>query len=323
MTIQFNCPSCNALIAFDDKHCGKRARCTTCGQLFIIPSKDNEIPHKIEPETEKSGPLPGFYRALFVDSWKIFASPANAAGLVFVAAVVCFKFFTGHTDYSFTVGAFRVQAPVGLIVTIAAWGCLFWYYMEIIYSTAFNVEELPDVYMGGIFGFAWNTIKSVYIFFITLVVVELPYIITLVVSRKMGVEWPVLSHVLALAGLFVFPMAILTVSVGRSIEMMLRPDYIVRPILHAFRPYLVVVGLFVLTWELQLHTLGYGQLLERGKVVVGLHLLANIAVQVLAIIAMRSIGLFFDITVALCPGKKPLASFRLAAAGTATPCKAK
>ena len=293
MTIQFNCPNCTAVIAFADKHCGKRARCTTCGQLFIIPSKSNETPKKVEPPKVKGEPLPGFYRAVFVDSWKLFVTGTNMTGLVFVTAAVCFKFFTGHTDYSFDMGAGRFQAPTGQIVTVASWGCLFWYYMEIIYSTAFDVEELPDVHIGGIFGFIWNIVKSVFMFSIALVVVELPCIIFLVISRKIGLEWTVLSNLLAIAGLFVFPMAILTFSVGQDITMLFRPNYILKPIIKAFCPYLVVVGLFVLAWELQLKTVDYGQLLGRDKLVIGLHLLANLMVQALAIISMRSIGLFY------------------------------
>ncbi|MFQ6036566.1 MAG: hypothetical protein ACE5NM_12075 [Sedimentisphaerales bacterium] len=292
MTIQFNCPHCNALIAFDEKHCGKRARCLTCGQLFIIPSTDYKKPQKIKLKVERAEPLPGFYWAAFVDNWKLFARPQNATGLVFVAAAVCFKFFVGHTDYSFTMGAFRVQAPTGLIVRLAAWGCLFWYYMEIIYSTAFNVQELPDVYMGGLFGFIWNVVKSLFIFATALVVVELPCIIFIVISRNVGIEWPVVSHLLALAGLFAFPMAILTLSIGRDIAM-LRPDHILEPISKAFWAYVTVFGVFALAWELQLHTVGYGELLGTGKIVVGLNLLANIMVQALAIISMRSIGLFY------------------------------
>lgn len=292
MTIQFNCPHCNALIAFNEKHCGKRARCFTCGQFFIIPSADYEKPQKIEPKVKRAEPLPGFYRAAFVDNWKLFARLQSATGLVFVAAAVCFKFFVGHTDYSFTMGAFRVQAPTGLIVRLAAWGCLFWYYMEIIYSTAFNIKELPDVVMGGFYGFIWNVVKSLFIFATALVAVELPCIIFIVISINVGTDWPVVSHLLALAGLFVFPMAILTLSVGRDIAM-LRPDHIFKPISKAFWAYVTTFGVFALAWELQLHTVEYGELLGTSKVVVGLHLLANITVQVLAIIAMRSIGLFY------------------------------
>ena len=289
MTIRFNCPNCDELIAFADKYSGKQARCTSCGQRFIIPSEDKETPKKVEPPAEKAEPVPGFYRAVFIDSWKLFARPQNATGLVFVIAAVCFKFFTGHTDYSFTMGAFRVQAPVGLIVRLSAWGCLFWYYMEIICTTANETDELPDVYMGGLFGYIWNVIKSLTIFAVGLFAVLLPSIIFISISRSTGV----VSYVLSIVGLFAFPMAILTFSAGGDVLMVFRPDYIFKPIVRAFWPYLLVAGLFLLAWELQLRTIGYGRLIGSDNLVIGLHLLANLAVQALAIIAMRSIGLFY------------------------------
>jgi len=294
MTIQFNCPTCNALIAFHDKHSGKRARCLTCRQLFIIPEKDHETPQKVtSPSEKKQVPLAGFFRAVFADSWKLFIKPENATGLVFVGAVVCFKFFVGHTDYSWTFGGFRFQAPTGFIVALGSWGCLFWYYMEVIYSAALDVEELPDVYMGGLFGFIWNIIRSLSIFAFALLVVQLPCIVFLVVSKQTGIELPLVSHILAITGLFAFPMAILTFSVGRDITMVFRPDFILKPIVNAFWPYLAVVGFFVLVWELQSRTIGYGQLSGKGTIVIGLHLLANIAVQAVALVSVRSIGLFY------------------------------
>jgi hypothetical protein len=293
MTVQFNCPNCNALIAFDKKHCGKRARCLSCGQRFVIPLQDYETPQRIKPEPEeKSRPIPGFYRAVFVESWRLFVNADNATGLVFVVAAVCFKFFVGHTDYSCTMGGFRFQAPTGLIITLAAWGCLFWYYMEIIYSTAFHEEVLPEVYMGGFFGFIWNIVKSLYMFAVSLVIVELPCMIFLVISANIGIKLPVIAHILAIAGLFAFPIAILTFAIGRDITIVARPDHILKPIAKAVWPYLLVVGLFVLTWELQFRAVGYGELLSSSNIVVGLHLLANIAIQALALISMRSIGLF-------------------------------
>jgi hypothetical protein len=96
MTIQFNCPNCGELIAFDSRHIGKRARCLTCNQLFIIPEKDNETPKKIKPPEsplEKTKPLPGFYRAALFDGWKVFFDRKNITTLAFIAAAVCFKFF--------------------------------------------------------------------------------------------------------------------------------------------------------------------------------------------------------------------------------------
>ena len=68
MTIEFNCPNCDALIAFGDIHAGKGGKCTTCGEHFIIPSKSFEKVEKVELPEEKGFPIPGFYRAVFVDS---------------------------------------------------------------------------------------------------------------------------------------------------------------------------------------------------------------------------------------------------------------
>ncbi|MGB2863334.1 MAG: hypothetical protein WBC05_08420 [Sedimentisphaerales bacterium] len=289
MTIRFNCPNCDELIAFVDKYIGKQARCTSCGQRFIIPSENKETPKKIEPPAEKAEPVPGFYRAVFIDSWKLFVRPQNATGLVFVIAAVCFKFFTSHTDYSFTMGMFRVQAPVGLIVTLSAWGCLFWYYMEIICTTANEIDELPDIDMGGLFGFIWNVIKSISIFSIGLIAVLLPSAIFILITGSTSI----VSHGLRLVGLFAFPMAVLIFSTAPEVLMVLRQDYIYKPIARAFWPYILIAGLFLLTWELQLRTIGYGRLVSSDNLIIGLHLLANLAVQALAIIAMRSIGLFY------------------------------
>jgi hypothetical protein len=100
MTIEFNCPHCNALVAFDEKHCGKRARCFTCSERFIIPSRDEKKAKKIKLPEERGEPLPDFYRMVFVESWKLFTTPDNITGLVFIFVAVCFKFFTADWNFS-------------------------------------------------------------------------------------------------------------------------------------------------------------------------------------------------------------------------------
>ena len=137
MTIQFNCPSCDGLIAFDSKHCGKRARCTTCGQVLIIPSKDYEKAEKIEPEIENADPLPGFYRAVFIDSWKLFFRGENVTTLAFVTTVVCFKLFLGNAI-----------CCINYIAFVMVWGWLLGFYLNIIYETAFGIDQLPKIYLG-------------------------------------------------------------------------------------------------------------------------------------------------------------------------------
>jgi len=293
MTIQFNCPHCGALIGFAEKHCGKRARCLTCRQLFIIPFKDEKKPKKIKPEKEKpSEPLPGFYRAAFVDNWKLFTKSENVTGLIFITAAVLLKFFTARLNFTVTLPAnhsIDIYVPLGYILHTAAWGFLFWYYMEIIYSTAFELENLPDVVMGGFNGLIWHIIKSVYTFAIALLVVELPYFVVAIIAKITGNEWSVFLRMFMLGGLFLFPMAILTVAIGRDLTM-LRPDYFVLPIIRAFRPYLAMSMLLGVAGFLQIQARQYN---SQEPLVAAGYLLLNIIAQVLILMAMRAIGFFY------------------------------
>lgn len=291
MTITFKCPECGQLCAFGDQHAGKRAKCLSCQERFVIPSQSGEQAQKAEPD--RGEPVPGFYREVFVRSWKTFLKPSSVTGLVFVAAAVTFKFFLRDADCSFPVpGGYVVHLPVGWIVTITAWGCLCWYYMEIIGGATIDEDELPGVDMGMGFEFVWNIIKSIYLFVVALIVAELPFVVIITILGKMGLEWSALSHVLLLVGLFSFPMVILILTTADQLWMVFRPDYIWRPITKALRPYLVTAGLVMLAAVLQWLTVGYSELPGRTRTVVGLHLAANIGVQIIAIIAMRSVGLF-------------------------------
>ena len=292
MTIKFYCPSCDSLIAFDSRHSGKRARCTTCGQIFVIPSKDDEKPEKFEPEPEKTEPLPGFYRAVFLDSWKIFFKSENATSLVFVAAVVCFKFFL---------------SPVmccGYITFYVVWGWLLAFYLNIIYETAFEIEQLPQICFAtsttlGEVAYLWYIIKPFLVFLYTMFIVQLPFIIALALLKDKDLTYDnmwqaqtglhLLLQVLFIFGLFLFPMAVLTTAVGRDLTL-LRPDYILLPLFRAFMPYLVVVALLVAACVLEMQTTQYDY---SDFVITARRLALNLAVQVIAIIAMRSIGLFY------------------------------
>ena len=293
MTIRFNCPNCDELIAFADEHRGKRAHCTTCGQQFIIPSEDKGKTKKIKSPKERAVPVPGFYRAVFIDSRQLFTNQKNTTGLVFIAAAVCLKFFTAGMNYTMTIPgqayAVDLPIPIGHVLHVSAWGFLFWYYMEIIYTTAFEQEKLPDVIVGGFNGLVKRIAKSVYIFLIMLLVVELPYLVAALISSRMDTEWPVLLNALMFAGLYFFPVAILSAAVGKDLTL-LRPDYFVITILRAFGPYLVTALLLGAAVVLQMLASQYSG--QSAAVAAG-HLLLNLAVQVIAMVAMRSIGLFF------------------------------
>ena len=288
MTIQFNCPNCDALIAFGDKNSGKRARCLTCNQLFIIPDKNHEKAKKIATPKEKLYPEPGFYRAVLIDSWKLFFNPQNATKLVFVAAAVSFKFFLGHA-----------MCCIGFISYLVVWGWLFGFYLNVIYETAFDVDELPDIYLGTSITFLWYIIKPFLVFLYTMFIVQLPFIIALSLLKDKGLTpenmwqshagFPLLLQILHLSGLFLFPIAILTTAIGADITL-LRPDYILPPVLKAFVPYVIVVAFLVAASILEIKTVQYQ---HADVVTTAGQLCLNLAVQIIAIIAMRSIGLFY------------------------------
>jgi len=298
MTITFHCPHCGGLCAFDDRQAGRRARCTSCQQLFIIPSQDGQKVEKVKVKERVDGAISGFYRAVFVGSWRAFAGQTGITGLVFVWLVVCFKFFV-YKNYEISVYSeaaghtIIIPIHIGSVLRLGAWGSLIWYYTQIIYWTAFDRDELPEVYIGSARRLVWNILKSLYEFLVVLVVVELPFIIIIVILMKVGVEWSWPLRVTAMAGLFGLPSALLIVSAGQDLVMLLRPDYIVLPIVRAFRPYLVTAGLVIfataLLWKTGLYN---AQIAAKGYVSFGLHLAACIGSGVIGIIAARSVGLF-------------------------------
>ena len=293
MTIEFNCPNCDAVIAFDDKHRGKRAHCTTCGQRFIIPLTDGARPTKIKPPKEQGEAVAGFYGAVFGDSWKLFTTPENVTGLVLIATAVCCKFFVAERNYTMTIPgqmySVDLPIPIGHVLHVAAWGFLLWYYMEIIYSTAFDRETLPEAIVGGLKGFVGLIVRTVYTCFVALLAVGLPWIVYVVISETIKAKWPALSHALIVCGVFLAPMAIVTLAVGKDLAM-LRPDRIVITISRTFWPYLVTAGLLGVAVAIQTQASQYDY--QDAAATVG-HLLLNLAVQVVALVAMRSIGLFY------------------------------
>jgi predicted RNA-binding Zn-ribbon protein involved in translation (DUF1610 family) len=289
MTIEFNCPNCGALIAFDSKHVGRRAKCLTCGQRFLIPAASFQKPEKVAPEpAPREDPVPGFYHTVFLDSWRTFVRRQSVTPLAFVIAVVCFRFFLA-----------RGACYLNYVASIIIWGWLFGFYLNIIHQTALDEDVLPEVDIGTSITFLWHVIEPIFIFGYTLFLVELPFIVTLSLARNHGITYNqvwsghttlhLLLQVFQIGGLFVFPAAILTLAVGQDFTL-LRPDYLLAPLFGAFLPYLTVVLLLVATCFVEMHTTQYT---GASEVITAKHLASNLLVQVLAILSMRSIGLLY------------------------------
>ncbi|MEN6429200.1 MAG: hypothetical protein ABFE13_27960 [Phycisphaerales bacterium] len=289
MTIEFNCPKCGALIAFDSKHAGKQAKCLTCGQKFLIPAESFQKPKKIAPEPEpKEDPIPGFYRAVFLDTFRVFFHPANVTPLAFVIAVVCFKFFLAEA------------CCLNYISYFIIWGWLFGFYLNVVSHTAIDDDQLPEIEIGTSITLILYVLGPFLTFFFTMFVLELPFIIGLALVQDQGITfWNLFSgstgahrllQALLLGGLFLFPAAILAISAGGTSNL-LRPDYLLAPLPRAFLPYLTTVALLIATCLMEMHTTQFQAKAEPN--VTATNLAMNLLVQVVAIFAMRSIGLYY------------------------------
>jgi hypothetical protein len=288
MTIEFNCPQCGALIAFDSKHAGKCAKCLACGQRFLIPAESFQKPKKVEPEPEpREDPIPGFYHAVFVDSFRVFIDPQNVTTLAFVIAVVCFRFFLARA------------CCLNYVANFVIWGWLFGFYQNVISHTAIDDDQLPEIELGTSITFVLYILGPFITFFFTLFVLELPFILGLSLVQDQGITFSNLFsgstgvhrllQALLLGGLFLFPAAILAIAAGGT-SGLLRPDYLLAPLPRAFLPYVTAVALLAATCLLEMHTTQYD---PDRSILVAANLGMNLLVQVLAIFAMRSIGLYY------------------------------
>ena len=88
-------------------------------------------------------------------------------------------------------------------------------------------------------------------------------------------------------------MLILTVGVNQNMDMMWRVDTMIKPIMRAFWPYLCSVLLLLLVWYLQMKTRIWDDIKPTGNLQIALHICAQMGIQVLAIVAMRTMGLFY------------------------------
>jgi hypothetical protein len=283
---------------FKELYTGRRARCLKCDQIFIIPAQDGQTAEKVKPPKENYDPLPGFYEAVFKKSIPAIFNRQGLTTLMFVLLVSILKFFTIHLDYSFRIafgsgGGFTVHNPVGWAVAVFVWGGLFWVYAEIIYSTAFDIEVLPRIDFEGGFGYMFKVFRSLVSFFMALFVCLLPTIVFRYVFGLLGItsRWAYFPFIIL--AMFLLPMAILTVSIGRDIMMLFRYDYFFSPIRKAFRHYLFVAGFFIIVWQLQYMSKNYGEIIDKSAIIIGLNLVFVLLVQVMLVLAMRTAGVFY------------------------------
>lgn len=294
MTIVFNCPECNSVCAFKDIYVGRKAKCLKCNQVFIIPQNENEKIIKIKPPKEYDQPLPGYYEAVLKKSWRAIFNFKSLPVLVFIAFITAIKFYTFHMNYAIPFFSIVIYLPIGWIFAFFVYGGLFWCYAEIVRETAFDVEALPEISFGqGMVGYIATAFKTLYAFTMAIFIVLLPAIIFKSIFKAVGVEskWTILPFFLLAA--FLFPMAIMIVTISRDLTLLARPVYFFTPIKKAFRHYSFLTVLFLFALFLQEVSPSYKDVMERSSGVIYANLLAAITIQIPAVVSMRAAGLFY------------------------------
>jgi hypothetical protein len=184
--------------------------------------------------------------------------------------------------------------PVGLILRFFCWGLLFWYYLEVIRAATFEGTLVAEVYLGDdMWERVFNMIKGLWVFAFGLLLTMLPYSIWLGLTRSLDMRPGLVGAVLNAWGLLTFPVVILNYGINRDISMLARVDLMIKPVLKALLPYLMAAGMLILTWQLFLCTKAYAGFPRTQQTTAFLHLGARLLLQLLAIISMLAIGLFY------------------------------
>lgn len=292
-TITFNCPQCKYLCAFKDVYAGRKARCLRCNQVFIIPQTDSDKAKKIKPPKEYGEPLPGFYEAIFKYSWRAFFNVQSLPLLVFVIFVSIVKFYTFHLNYVIPLRGIVIFLPIGWMIALLVYGGLFWCYAEIVCATAFDVEALPEITFEGGIGYVITAFKSLYSFALALIIVLLPAIVFRNIFLMFDIQSKAAIFPFIALAMFLFPMALMIVTISRDLLLLVRPVNFFTPIVKAFRHYLFLSGLFLLTLYLQFVSPIYRDVINSSPNVIYLNLFASIAIQIEAIVCMRAAGVFY------------------------------
>lgn len=292
MTISCNCPKCDRVCGFKDDYAGRRARCLHCDTKFIIPSPDDQHPVVEIAEVEPEGPLPGFYAAVFKDSWKIFVQKESAVGIVLCVALTCFHFFIGDKDYSFEVLGLMIQGQIGWVATFITAGYLLWYFIEIINLTTVDCDCLPEITIGDFFAFVYAAAKSIYCFFAAFVVAALPAAILLNVLAAIGLSFAWLNITIVAAAFLMVPMLLSMLACGIAPWLLFRYDRIVVIIIKTFRPYLVTAGITLVSFVLIFLTIGYFEETTEKTFPAALMLTGRLLAVFVTMFAMRTIGLY-------------------------------
>lgn len=301
-TITFRCPWCKNTCAFKDINAGKSARCTGCQNYFIIPDSDDSKVKKIklEPLESDGDVISGFYQAALKKSWAIIFSKASAAGLVFVIALIVVKFLAWNFNFklSFFVPATGKTVTIPLLfgktIGVCSYALIFWYYMEIMYATAFGVDNFPKIKIGLLVDIVCKIGKSLYIIFVSIAVTQLPTLAAAGGMKAMQFKSMPTLIVIAIFSCFALPMLILMSAVSQDLVSVLRIDLGIRAIFHVFIKYCLAVTITAFVIIAGVLSKNYHRVLAfENPLLIMVFLAGNILAVIGGTYASRVLGLLY------------------------------
>jgi hypothetical protein len=291
MTITCVCPKCGRFCGFTAALAGRPAGFLACNSNLIVPNKEAHTTRLVKPEPEAA--MPGFYRAVLVDNFKVFIQKESLFGIILCIALTGFHFFVGDEDYSFTLGAFRPPLIIGWVVTFFCAGYLLWYFMETINITATGDDILPEIFIGAGFVFIGQAMKSIYLFMAAFAIAVIPGAALAVLLGKMGISYPWLNMIIITLSLLILPMILCMLGSGVALWKVFRYDLNIRIIIKTFRPYVLSAMITFIALLAVYFTVGFFATNPDSNhpgilVILALRLLAVF----MMLFAMRTIGLY-------------------------------
>ena len=252
-TLEFECPQCGQICAFDDRHVGRRARCTKCNALFLIPA-DGQSATVLKPTLLEDGPFSGFWTALLRDTPKAFVHPHSLAGIMLMVCASVVRFYIGHPLLVVLIFLLLpIPLPVGIFATVITVGFQSRYLFDIIQSTADQDDPLPRALEGTYAERLFQSIVGAYSLLLLTTASLVPAGLMWFILKKAAIEtdWPI--WIAAAIGLFFLPLALTIYAYSRDILLSFRLNFVLRAARKAFWPhltlYILMLAIAAMLWQ--------------------------------------------------------------------------
>jgi DNA-directed RNA polymerase subunit RPC12/RpoP len=308
---------CGAQFAVTGDIEGRRVKCTKCGHATVYHSEVPLVetpkqPTLVTPRAASPRPpvvhespkpdripelLPTTFGSDILNSLTFFIDPQNLGAWMVVWLFNLMMLALAAFGLA-VVSWRRVHLAIfaGFVFAILAGGWLLSYYMRIVQDAADGDELLPQTAGDGLFE---SAVQPLYTFVITWAFLLVPAFLLAAVGARAGVPIPkVLYQITGLLAAFMWPMAVLCVSVG-GVSALLRADLLVGTILRTPAPYLFVcaflffagAAIHFATKAVVVAKTGATPLLSHHPIATAL--VISLLISYISIVAMRVIGLYY------------------------------